>query len=77
VKYPSGEQAKIGDRIMIGSWHGTVVCSIDDDEYSVDYPKKHWAYLGRGVMVLTAGAGLIHYEPPDHDMELVSRAPTS
>jgi len=77
VKYPSGEQARIGDRVTIGSWQGTVVCSIDDDEYSVDYPKEHWAYLRRGVMVLTNAAGLIHYEQPDHDMKLVARAPAS
>jgi hypothetical protein len=75
MKYPSGEDVRLGDRVKFGSWsHGTVVCSIDDDQYSPEYPKSSWAYLGRGVMVLTDAAGLIHYEEPDGDMELVSRA---
>lgn len=78
MKYPSGEQVKVGDRITIGSWSlGTVVFSIDDDEYSAEYPKEHWAHLGKGVMVLTEAAGLIHYDEPDEDMELVSRAPAT
>ena len=77
MKYPSGEQARIGDQITIGSWKGTIVCSMDDDQYSVDHPKTHWAYLGRGVMVLTDAAGLIHYKEPDHEMVFVSRAPAS
>jgi len=50
---------------------------MDDDQYSVDHPKTHWAYLGRGVMVLTDAAGLIHYKEPDHEMVFVSLAPAS
>jgi hypothetical protein len=74
VNYPSGEEVKLGDRVKIGSWSvGTVVCSIDTDEYSPDYPREEWGYLSRGVIILTEGAGLIHYDEADQDMELVAR----
>jgi hypothetical protein len=74
MKYPSGDEVRIGDRLRIGpSLLGTIVCSIDSGEYSPDYPKEQWAYLGRGVIVLTETAGLIHYKELDHDMQLVAR----
>lgn len=64
----------IGDRVKIGAWStGTVVCSIDRGEYCAEYPREAWDYLGRGIMVMTEGAGLIHYTEPDQDMELVAR----
>jgi hypothetical protein len=49
------------------------VCSIDRGEYSAEYPREAWAYLGRGVMVMADAAGLMHYTESDHDMELVAR----
>ena len=74
MRYPSGEEARIGDRVRIGAWSlGTVVCSIDRDEYSPEYTREQWAHLGRGVMVLTEVAGLIHYQEPEDDMELIAR----
>ena len=53
---------------------GTVVCSIDRGKYSPAYPRDVWGYLGRGVLVLTDAAGLIHYDEPDDDMKLIARA---
>ena len=73
MKYPSGEDVRLGDRVRIGDWLGVVVCSIDGDEYSPEYPRDQWAYLGSGVMVLTEAAGLVHYPEPDPELELVSR----
>ena len=52
---------------------GVVVASIDTDEYTPTCPKEQWAYLGRGVMVDTDKAGLIHYQEPDADMALIKR----
>jgi hypothetical protein len=75
MKYSSGEEAMLGDRVAIGRWStGVVVCSIDRNEYSKNYPREHWSYLKRGVLVLTEAAGLIHYEDAEPDMELIARA---
>ncbi len=74
MRYPSGEEARVGYRVRIGTWSlGTVVCSIDLGEYTAEHPREQWGYLGRGVMVLTEKAGLIHYTEPEEDMELISR----
>ena len=74
MKYPDGKEAKLGDRVEL--WpdnRGTVVCAIDAGEYAVDYPKEQWAYLGRGIVVLSEKAGLIHYAEPEQGMRLLKR----
>jgi len=50
-----------------------VVCSMDTDEYSEDYPREAFAYLKGGIMVLSEKAGLIHYVQPEDDMRLIAR----
>ncbi|MDX8454709.1 hypothetical protein RFM98_18255 [Mesorhizobium sp. VK9D] len=74
MKYPDGTLARLGDKIL--AWEGNegvVVCSMDTDEYSEDYPKENFGYLERGVMVLSEKAGLIHYVQPEIDMRLLER----
>ncbi len=74
MKYTSGEIARLWDRVEV--WPGNraiVVFSIDTDEFSEDFPKAAWAYLGRGVMLQTEQAGLIHFEDPDNAMLLLAR----
>lgn len=74
MKYPDGQEAKLGDQVELWSGnHGTVMCSIDAGEYTADYPKEQWAYLGRGVVVWSEKAGLIHYTEPEPGMRLVKR----
>lgn len=74
MKYPDGQEVKLGDRVELWSDNrGTVVCSIDTDEYSATYPKEQWAYLGRGVVILSEKAGLVHYSEPEPGMRLVDR----
>lgn len=74
MKYPSGEEVRLGDQVQcwIGC-HGVVVAAIDLDQYSPDYPRS-WAYLGRGALIMTDQAGLIHYDEADEDLELIRRA---
>ena len=50
-----------------------MVCSMDTDEYSEDYPREAFAYLKSGIMVLSEKAGLIHYLQPEDDMRLIAR----
>lgn len=82
MKYPSGEIARVGDVVRL--WYGgpetaeaegEVVCSIDTDEYSSQYPRDEWAYLGSGILVLSPQAGLIHYKEPETNMTLLRRRP--
>ena len=65
MKYPSGEDVRLGDRVSLwADADGVVVCSLDTSEYSTDYPEKQWSYLKSGVLVLSPQAGLIHYIEP-------------
>jgi hypothetical protein len=52
---------------------GTVVCSIDDAEYTAEYSEADWGYLEKGILVLTETAGVIHYMEPEAEFLLVSR----
>jgi hypothetical protein len=52
MHYSDGQEMHVGDRM--GLWDGSegmVVCSIDTQEYSPDYPGEHWACLARGVLI--------------------------
>ena len=75
MKYPDGQIVKLGDKVKLGEDEGgIVVCSIDDDEYSDDYSKEQWSYLKKGVMINFPSFGLIHYEKPEPDLQLIDRA---
>ena len=67
-----GKRIRVGDRLKIADWtFGVVVCSMDDGEYSAAHPEDAWAYLGRGIMVDTEKAGLIHYAENNDDLEII------
>ncbi|CDX21895.1 conserved hypothetical protein [Mesorhizobium sp. ORS 3324] len=74
MKYPDGTPARLGDKIVVWEGNeGVVVCSMDTDEYSEDYPKEAFGYLKQGIMVLSEKAGLIHYVEPEASMRLLER----
>ncbi|RWB66676.1 MAG: hypothetical protein EOQ50_32145 [Mesorhizobium sp.] len=74
MKYPDGTLARLGDKIIVWEGNeGVVVCSMDTDEYSEEYSREVLGYLGRGIMVLSEKAGLIHYVEPEIDMRLIER----
>jgi hypothetical protein len=53
---------RIGDRVTDNSGlSGAVVCVIETGEFSADYTAAGWAYLKVGALVMTEGAGLVHY----------------
>ena len=76
MNYPDGQSIRLGDKVRIGEDSGgIVVCSIDTNEYSEEYPKAEWAHLSRGVLINFPAYGLIHYEAePDRDLVLIERA---
>jgi hypothetical protein len=74
MKCADGSEVRLGDRVELWPGNpGTVVFSIDTDEYSDAYPREQRDYLGSGVMVLSEKAGLIHYEQPEPSMRLLAR----
>jgi len=51
-----------------------VVFSIDTDEYTDEFPKAHWEYLTRGVMIDFTKSGLTYIEEDAPDLALIRRA---
>ncbi len=75
MKYPDGQDVKLGDTVALKQdQQGVVVCSIDTGEYSDAYPLAQWNYLNSGVLIEFSSYGLIHYKEPDPDLRLVARA---
>jgi hypothetical protein len=74
VNYPDGRKMIVGDRLKLwDGCHGTVVCSIEDDEYTSEHSRDQWAYLKTGVLIDSGQAGLIHYVEPEDAFELIER----
>jgi len=77
MKYWDGQEIRLGDRVKLDKDEGgIVVASMDTDEYTDENPKEQWGHL-KGVMIEFPLFGLIHYDEPDEDLELISRAPPS
>jgi len=75
--YADGNEARLGDVVAIDtSFSGVVVASIDNAQYSKEFPEAKWSHLGQGVLMDTDFAGLVHYQAgsPEH-MVLVRRDP--
>lgn len=78
MHYLDGEPMMVGDTVALGDDRmGRVVCSIDDGVFTDEHPESAWAYLGRGVMIDFPQWGLLHYQEPDADLQLVCRGPAS
>src|SRR5215469_3703663 len=75
MKYPDGQEVRVGDVVALGNnQQGIVVCSIDTGEYSDAYPRAQWGYLDTGVLIEFPSYGLIHYKEPEADLRLVVHA---
>ncbi len=74
MNYIDGQKVMLGDKVDLGGgMFGTVVCSFDDKEYSLDFPEAEWGGLKEGVLVNSEQAGLIHYISADQDFLLIER----
>ena len=74
LRYPNGEEARLGDTVRIGeSERGVVVCSLDTHEYSEQFPRSEWEHLGKGILVEFERLGLVHYVEPEPTLALVER----
>ena len=75
MKYPDGQDVRLGDTVALGNHqHGVVVCSIVTGEYSDAYPRAEWSFLNNGVLIKFPSYRVIHYKEPDPDLRLVARA---
>ena len=74
MNYPDGQPVRLGDRVrMWRGAEGVVVCSLDTDEYTDEYPRPDWSYLRKGVLIESPQAGLFHYLEPEDSFELIER----
>ena len=74
MKYFDGVEIQVGDLVENSEGdQGTVVCSLDTNQYSVDYTRENWGYLKRGVLVNFPKFGLIHYESDQNDFRLITQ----
>jgi hypothetical protein len=75
--YADGNEAMIGDVVAIDvNFNGVVVASIDNAQYSKEFPADKWARLGQGVLIDTDFAGLVHYQASSPEqMTLIERGP--
>ena len=66
MNYPDGKEIKLGDRVrLLNGEEGTIVFSIDSNEYPPDFAKDDWSYLKEGVMVKTDSGALVHLKNPN------------
>ncbi|MDY7091562.1 MAG: hypothetical protein SX243_01175 [Acidobacteriota bacterium] len=73
--YPSSEVAHLGDHVRLGhSEIGVVVCSVDTNEFSEEYPRDEWLGLRHGILVKFEKLGLVLYVDPEDSLKLVRRA---
>jgi hypothetical protein len=62
MKYADGFDISLGDRVQVSNGDvGSVVASVDSDEYNPEYPKENWAELKTGILVLTDRGALVHF----------------
>jgi len=72
MNYSDGRKIKVGDKVEL--WlnrYGSVVCSIDDGIYTLNYPEEDWAYLKSGILVKMDNDELMHYSVEDYDLRYV------
>jgi len=53
---------------------GTIVCTIDDNQYSPEFAREHLADKGRGVFVKADDGPVFYYDEADEDFEPLGRA---
>lgn len=72
--YTDGQDLRLGDTVVLNTGAiGVVVSSIDDDKYSVEYPKKNWSYLTKGALILFEDPGVAHFVELGDEVTLLCR----
>jgi hypothetical protein len=71
--YCSGEDIRVGDRIMHGPWRAEVVFVLASHSFSEGFREEDWSFLGKGFMINSEAMGLMHCETADEDTTLIGR----
>lgn len=71
MKYRDGAEVRAGDIVTLGAWRGTVVFSLDSQDFAEGFVPENWAFLECGIMIDVDGVGLVH-ETSSEDLEFVS-----
>ncbi len=73
MQYSDGRVVAVGDRVKLWSGrHGTVVCSLDTNEYAPQFSCTEWKYLKKGIIIKSEDGDIFHYTEPDEDLELIA-----
>lgn len=60
MKYSSGQEVKLGDQVKLGNDDsGEVVCIIEGNKFTENFPKSEWGYLKQGMLVKFQQYGLL------------------
>ena len=63
MKYADGTEAHLGDRVrMTNGDTGTVIASMDTDEYGPEATKENWVHMGPGILVRTDHGALVQLD---------------
>ena len=74
MRYFTGDEGLVGDRVNAFGSTGVVVYVVDTQQGSEKYPSGAWDYLMTGLMIETDEMGLVHYPEPDEGVTLIARA---
>lgn len=75
MKYSNGKKVMIGDQVRLGDdTSGIVVCLMEEDHYTDEYPRSDWGYLKKGILVEFESYGLIHFIQLENDLQLLDRS---
>ncbi len=75
MQYSDGDKIELGDAVLLeGGAHGVIVGTIEEGAFLPPYVAAEWSYLGRGVLIDSDDAGLMHYGEPDEAWRLLGRA---
>jgi len=75
MRYPAGEEARLGDKVRLGDAEdGLVVCSLDTGEFSEEFSREDWQSLGKGILIRFEQLGLVHYVIPEETLVLLERS---
>jgi len=73
MRYLSGQEVCVSDKVITDKSEGVVVCVIDTKQFTEKYQAEVWAYLEKGCLIETKEMGLVHYPEADEDVILSSR----
>lgn len=74
MRYADNRVVKTGDLVCVrGRGLGVVGCVVDSGDYTRDFPRGEYSYLGSGLMVGLGGGGVLYVEEARETLTLVAR----